>query len=460
MENRGSVACRHRWLLQLLLLLSPPHTRQGQALGLIVLAESAQDPPARYLSNGPGQEPVSVMTIDLTKISKPLSSFEFRTLDPEGVIFYGDTNTEDDWFMLGLRDGQLEIQLYNLWARLTVGFGPQLNDGRWHQMEIPRLSQYVELKMNGDSLLLWVDGKDILCLRQVSRSLADSSQTTMRIALGGLLPASRLRLPLAPALDGCIRRDTWLGHQAQLSPSAPTSLGNCDVVDLQPGLFFPAGTHAEFSLQDIPQPHTDPWSFSLELGLKLAEGSGCLLALGTGTNSSWLTLHLQDHVKEEEGGAVFWSGAKLSFTLGHGAPSSAEAGCFQSGLEPRANDGGPCCVPVGTGLPPETLVPPSGPSLSWGFTRRRFFCFLLLECSLDTRTETGHRPGPEQKPEHLDSQLPSEPKQCHSAPFVTEAWWHMPVNPGQAELGESGPPCHPWLHNMFETSLGYGQPCR
>ncbi|XP_059125430.1 sex hormone-binding globulin isoform X1 [Peromyscus eremicus] len=285
MENRDSVACLHPWLLQLLLLLSPPHTRQGQALGLVVLTESAQDPPARYLSNGPGQEPVSVMTIDLTKISKPYSSFEFRTLDPEGVIFYGDTNTEDDWFMLGLRDGQLEIQLHNLWARLTVGFGPQLNDGRWHQ---------VELKMNGDSLLLWVDGKDILCLRQVSRSLADHSQPNMRIALGGLLlPASSLRLPLVPALDGCIRRDTWLGHQAQLSPSAPTSLGNCDV-DLQPGLFFPPGTHAEFSLQDISQPHTDPWSFSLELGLKLVDGSGCLLALGTGTNSSWLTLHLQD----------------------------------------------------------------------------------------------------------------------------------------------------------------------
>lgn len=48
------------------------------------------------------------------------------------MIFYGDTNAEDDWFMLGLRDGQLEVQLHNLWARLTVGFGPQLNDGRWH----------------------------------------------------------------------------------------------------------------------------------------------------------------------------------------------------------------------------------------------------------------------------------------------------------------------------------------
>lgn len=55
-------------------------------------------------------------------------------------------------------------------------------------------------------------------------------------------------LQLTPALDGCIRRDIWLGYQAQISASALPSLGNCDE-DLQPGLFFPPGTHAEFSLQ-------------------------------------------------------------------------------------------------------------------------------------------------------------------------------------------------------------------
>ncbi|XP_041521626.1 sex hormone-binding globulin [Microtus oregoni] len=284
MENRDS--CLHRrLLLLLLLLLPPPHTHQGQPLRHTVPNQSAQAPPPRYLSNGPGQEPVTVITIDVAKISKPYSSFEFRTWDPEGVIFYGDTNTKDDWFMLGLRDGQPEIQLHNLWARLTVGFGPRLSDGRWHQ---------VELKMNGDSLLLSVDRKEVLCLRQISGSLADRAQPSMRIALGGLLlPASSLRFPLVPALDGCIRRDIWLGHETQLSPSATTNLGNCGM-DLQPGLFFPPGTHAEFSLQDIPQPHTDPWSFSLELGFKMVDGSGCLLALGTGRNSSWLTLHLQD----------------------------------------------------------------------------------------------------------------------------------------------------------------------
>ncbi|CAO2643787.1 Sex hormone-binding globulin [Lemmus lemmus] len=137
---------------------------------------------------------------------------------------------------------------------------------------------------------------------QVSGSLVDSAQLNMRIALGGLLlPASSLQFPLVPALDGCIHRAIWLGHKTPLSPFAPTNLGNCDV-GLQPGLFFPPGTHAEFRLQDIPQPHTNPWSFSLELGFKMVDGSGCLLALGTGTNSSWLTLHLQDQVKEADQG--------------------------------------------------------------------------------------------------------------------------------------------------------------
>uniref|UniRef100_A0A2I3H8Z0 Sex hormone-binding globulin n=1 Tax=Nomascus leucogenys TaxID=61853 RepID=A0A2I3H8Z0_NOMLE len=73
------------------------------------------------------------MTFDLTKITKSSSSFEVRTWDPEGVIFYGDTNPKDDWFMLGLRDGRPEIQLHNHWAQLTVGAGPRLDDGRWHQ---------------------------------------------------------------------------------------------------------------------------------------------------------------------------------------------------------------------------------------------------------------------------------------------------------------------------------------
>uniref|UniRef100_A0A8C2RCZ4 Sex hormone-binding globulin n=1 Tax=Capra hircus TaxID=9925 RepID=A0A8C2RCZ4_CAPHI len=171
------------------------------------------------------------MTFNLTKITKISSSFEFRTWDPEGVIFYGDTNPKNDWFMLGLRDGRPEIQLHNHWAQLTVSAGPRLDDGRWHQ--------------------------------------------------------------LVPALDACLRQDDWLDQQAQTSASVPTSVRSC-ALESQPGIFFPPGTGAQFGLQDIPQPHAEPWAFSLDLALQLAAGSGRLLALGTPENPSWLSIHLQD----------------------------------------------------------------------------------------------------------------------------------------------------------------------
>uniref|UniRef100_G7PTI7 Sex hormone-binding globulin n=1 Tax=Macaca fascicularis TaxID=9541 RepID=G7PTI7_MACFA len=283
MESRGPMATSRRLLLLLLLLLH--HTHQGWALRPVLPTQRAQDPPAVHLSNGPGQEPAAVMTFDLTKITKTSSSFEVRTWDPEGVIFYGDTNPKDDWFMLGLRDGRPEIQLHNYWAQLTVGAGPRLDDGRWHQ---------VEVKMDGDSVLLKVDGEEVLRLRQVSGPLTSKRHPIMRIALGGLFfPASNLRLPLVPALDGCLRRDSWLDKQAEISASAPSSLRSCDV-ESNPGIFLPPGTHAEFNLQDIPQPHAEPWAFSLDLGLKQAVGSGHLLSLGTPENPSWLSLHLQD----------------------------------------------------------------------------------------------------------------------------------------------------------------------
>ncbi|KAF6299673.1 sex hormone binding globulin [Rhinolophus ferrumequinum] len=305
MECRGPLAIARWLLLLLLLLLLPPHSHQGLVLRQIPSTQRIQDPPAMHLGNGPGQEPVSIMTFNLTKITKTSSSFEFRTWDPEGVIFYGDTNPKDDWFVLGLRDGRPEIQLHNHWAQLTVGAGPRLDDGRWHQ---------VEVKILGDSVLLGVDGEEVLRLRQVSGPLVKKSQPIMRIALGGLLfPVSSLRLPLVPALDACLRQDNWLDQQAQTSVSAPTSLRSC-AIESQPGIFFPPGTHAEFSLQDIPQPHAEPWAFSLELEIQLAAGSGHLLALGTPENPSWLSLHLQNQKVVLSSGSG--PGLDLSLVLG------------------------------------------------------------------------------------------------------------------------------------------------
>ncbi|CAK7318513.1 Sex hormone-binding globulin [Vulpes lagopus] len=308
MDCRGPLATLPGWLLLLLLLLPPPG-HQGLALRQGLSTQRIQDLPSVHLSNGSGGEPVTVMTFNFTKIKKSSSSFELRTWDPEGVIFYGDTNSKDDWFVLGLRDGRPEIQLHNHLAQLTVSAGPRLDDGTWHQ---------VEVKILEDSLLLTVDGEEVLRLRQVSGPPATNKpQSIIRIALGGLLfPISNLHLPLVPALDGCVRQGNWLDPQAQTSESTPASSLRSCAVQSQPGTFFPPGTRAEFSLQDIPQPHAEPWAFSLDLGFQLAAGSGHLLALGTPENPSWLSLYLQDQKMVLSSG----SGLELDLPLVLGLP--------------------------------------------------------------------------------------------------------------------------------------------
>ncbi|XP_062072046.1 sex hormone-binding globulin [Lepus europaeus] len=336
--------------LLLLLLLLPPHAHQRLALRSVLPTQKAQDSPAVHLINGLGQEPIQVLTFDLTRLVKASSSFELRTWDSEGVIFYGDTNPKDDWFMLGLRDGRPEIQMRNPWAQLTVGAGPRLDDGSWHQ---------VHIKIRGDSVLLEVDGEEVLRLSQVSGTLHDKPQPVMKLAVGGLLfPPSSLRLPLVPALDGCVRRGSWLDPQAQISTSAHTSLRSCDV-ELQPGIFFPPGTHAEFSLQDIPQPQAEPWAFSVDLELKPSEGSGRLLALGTPENPSWLSLHLQDQK------VVLSSGMEpgLDLPLAWGLPLQLKLGVSTVVLSQGSKK-------QAVGLPPSGL----GPLLNlWAQPQGRLF---------------------------------------------------------------------------------------
>uniref|UniRef100_A0A4X2K2J7 Sex hormone binding globulin n=1 Tax=Vombatus ursinus TaxID=29139 RepID=A0A4X2K2J7_VOMUR len=161
------------------------------------------------------------MTFDLTKVTRAISSFDLRTWDPEGVIFYGDTNPKDDWFMLVLR-----------------GAGPRLDDGCWHQVNNQE-----------DSVILEVDGDEVLRLSQVSRPLAGTALPTMRIAVGGLLfPLTDLRLLLIPALDGCLRRDIWLNQPGNTAPFSHPPQGACNP-EAQPGTFLPPGAHTVFSLQ-------------------------------------------------------------------------------------------------------------------------------------------------------------------------------------------------------------------
>ncbi|ETE66985.1 Sex hormone-binding globulin, partial [Ophiophagus hannah] len=92
-----------------------------------------------------------------------VSSFDFRTFDPEGVIFYGDTGPGDDWFILALRRGKPIVQIHNTLTNITI-----------------------TVKNEGHFIMLLVDGDDQLTLSHVSHPIVNQPTPQMRIGVGGL----------------------------------------------------------------------------------------------------------------------------------------------------------------------------------------------------------------------------------------------------------------------------------
>ncbi|XP_037614742.1 sex hormone-binding globulin isoform X2 [Sebastes umbrosus] len=79
--------------------------------------------------------PLIHTTVNLSEISSIKSSFQFRTFDPEGAVFYGDTKNGNDWFVLSLKDGIPLMQISREDILVSVAGGPKLNDGQWHTFQ-------------------------------------------------------------------------------------------------------------------------------------------------------------------------------------------------------------------------------------------------------------------------------------------------------------------------------------
>lgn len=65
-----------------------------------------------------------------------VTEFDFRTYDPEGVLFFAGGHQDSTWIVLGLRAGRLELQLrYHGVGRVTSS-GPVINHGTWQTVSV------------------------------------------------------------------------------------------------------------------------------------------------------------------------------------------------------------------------------------------------------------------------------------------------------------------------------------
>ncbi|KAG5260910.1 hypothetical protein AALO_G00297890 [Alosa alosa] len=179
----------------------------------------------------------------LSEIESITSYFSFRTFDPEGALFYGDTDNGEDWFVLFLRDGVPEMQIGKGDVLVSVAGGHKLNDGLWHKLELHSEGKFVVLK---------VDDHRELAMGLHSHEPDTSKEGYIRLALGGILVSEKkLLLPLNPLLDGCVKGGRWL-NLSTLWDSTPRKTAMSCFPNIKAGSFFAGTGLAIFNTSDLP----------------------------------------------------------------------------------------------------------------------------------------------------------------------------------------------------------------
>lgn len=86
------------------------------------------------------------MTLLFLLARRLVAEFDFRTFDPEGILFFAGGHRDSTWIMLGLRAGRLELQLRYQGVGRVTSSGPVINHGSWQTVSgapaaLPRTPQ-------------------------------------------------------------------------------------------------------------------------------------------------------------------------------------------------------------------------------------------------------------------------------------------------------------------------------
>lgn len=264
-----------------------PNPNQDHAAKVSCSAEKmVRSSESLYIGNGDARS-VLHLEFQLSELTSNLSSFDFRTYDPEGIIFYGDVG-KDNWFVLGVRDRHLEVQMSNGNGQMVLSkWGPDVSDGKWRKVTVDSTINTIDVRVNGEVV--------VMLTYHVRNELVPRSYSTLGIILGDLPANSNVQLlkPLIPALDGCLRSWAWVKKNTEALDSAmETDENRRCFQNEEPGAFFPAHGYATFRPAVFPTKDIDSWRLTLQLSFRVLEDGGVLLGLSGAGNISALTITL------------------------------------------------------------------------------------------------------------------------------------------------------------------------
>ncbi|XP_022358685.1 growth arrest-specific protein 6 isoform X2 [Enhydra lutris kenyoni] len=246
-----------------------------------------------YLGRMFSGTPVIRLRFKRLQPTRLVAEFDFRTFDPEGVLFFAGGHQDSAWIVLGLRAGRLELQLrYHGVSRVTSS-GPVINHGMWQTISVEELDRNLVVKVNRDAVMKIAVAGDLF---QLDRGLYH-----LNLTVGGIPFKERdLVQPINPRLDGCVRSWNWLnGEDTTIQETVKANPKMQCFSATTRGSFFPGTGFAFYSLDFARNPAdagTDTtWQIEVTARIRPATDTGVLLALVGGDHTVALSVALVDY---------------------------------------------------------------------------------------------------------------------------------------------------------------------
>ncbi|KAE8625546.1 hypothetical protein XENTR_v10006315 [Xenopus tropicalis] len=245
-----------------------------------------------YLGRMFSGTPVIRLRFKRKQPTRLMAEFEFRTFDPEGVLFFAGGHQDSSWIVLALRNGRLELQLkYNGIGRVTSS-GPLINHGMWQAISVEELERNLVIKVNKDAVMKIAVSGDLFSV--------DKGLYQLNLTVGGIpFKSSELVQSINPRLDGCMRNWNWLnGEDTSIQETVRmTEKMQCFLVAGR-GSFFPGRGFALFHI-DYTYPSKEEskanWRVEVNAQINPATDTGVLFALVSKDMAVPLSLALIDY---------------------------------------------------------------------------------------------------------------------------------------------------------------------
>ncbi|KAK0148256.1 Vitamin K-dependent protein S [Merluccius polli] len=240
--------------------------------------------------------PLIYLHYRLPEHTKFSAEFDLRTFDPEGVVLYAEAQ-QGSWFLLGLRDGHIEVQFRTQHISKVTSGGRAINTGEWNVISVDELDNSISVKL----------GREALMSINSPESLFTSTNGKLetKIYIAGLPNRTNIIKPMNPRLDGCLRGWNLMeqGSSGVKEIIQRKKSKHC-LVSVETGSYFTGDGLARFSI---------PYSGQVEVRLNIRPSSstGVLFAL-VSNHSIPLSIAVVTQGKNEANLQVFLEGVSIA----------------------------------------------------------------------------------------------------------------------------------------------------